>query len=150
MPYAHRLMRKRTAIALATLVGLVLPALAEEKPIELKWKFDKGKTLYQELTTETTQDLKVMGMDVKQKQTLTFNLAWTPIELKDNHWIIKQKFEDVKMEVWIAAVAAPGNNALVESFKALKGSEFKLTVGPDMLVTKVEGHKEFVDKFGTA
>src|SRR5436309_1374456 len=40
--------------------------------VDLKWKFDKDKTFYQEMTTETKQTMKVMGMDITQNQKQTF------------------------------------------------------------------------------
>jgi len=143
----------RTGVALLALSFIALPALAQDKT-ELKWKFEKNKPIYQELTTETTQDMKVMGMDVKQKQKQTFYFSWTPTEVKDGSWIIKQKIEGVKMEIELAGnklaydSTAPGagNNPLADFFKALDGTSFTLTVGPDMRVTKVEGRKDFLDK----
>lgn len=150
-------MFRRVALLVA-FVGFVVPALAQEKdkdkPVNLAWKFEKDKTFYQELTTDTTQDMKVMGMDVKQKQKQTFYFSWTPLEQKDKDWIIRQRIEGVKMEIQIGGNSisfdsqnpGAGNNPLSEFFKALIGSEFKLTVGPDMRVSKVEGRKEFLDK----
>ncbi len=153
-------MVRRSCLAVMFFVGLVLPALAQDKdkPAELKWKFEKGKTFYQELKTETDQKMKVMGMDVNQKQTQTFYFSWTPVEQKDKDWIIKQKIEGVKMDIEIggnkisydSTAANTGNNPLSEFFKALVGSEFTLTVGPDMRVSKVEGRKEFLDKLVAA
>ncbi|MBY0525138.1 MAG: hypothetical protein K2R98_17160 [Gemmataceae bacterium] len=151
-------MLRRSSLIALSLVVLVLPAFAQDKPVEIKWKFEKGKPFYQELKTETSQDMKVMGMDVKQKQTQTFFFSWTPVEQKDKDWIIKQKIEGVKMEIVIGGNTIsydstnPGtaNNPLSEFFKALVGSEFTLTVGPDMKVTKVEGRDEFLKKLVAA
>jgi len=125
---------------------------------DLKWKFEKGKTFYQELTTDTTQDMKVMGMEVKQKQKQTFFFSWTPVEEKDKSWIVKQKIEGVKMEIQLGGNTISydstnppaANNPLAEFFKALIGTEFTLTVSPEMKITKVEGRKEFLDKLVAA
>src|SRR5262249_19749646 len=87
----HVLQRHFRLIPLFLLGLFALPAWAQEGKTELKWKFEKGKPFYQELSTDTTQDIKVMGMDVKQKQKQTFYFSWTPIEQKDKDWIIKQK-----------------------------------------------------------
>lgn len=164
----------RRFFALLMLVGLVLPAASQEKDKEkdkdktevksdgkadLKWKFEKDKAFYQELTTETTQAMKVMGMDVNQKQKQTFYFKWTPLEDKGKEgWVIEQEIIGVKMEIQIGGNTisydstnqAPANNPLADFFKALVGSKFKLTVGPDMKVTKVEGRKEFLDKLVAA
>lgn len=149
-------MLRRTAFAALALFVLVLPSMGQDstKPALLKWEFQKDKTFYQELTTETTQDMKVMGMDVKQKQKQTFYFSWTPLEQKDKDWIVRQKIEGVKMEIQIGGNSISydsqdtkaGNNPLSEFFKALVGSEFKLTIGSDMRVSKIEGRKEFIDK----
>jgi hypothetical protein len=40
----------------------------------------------------------------------------------------------------------PGGNPLAEYFKALVGSEFKLTLSPEMKIVKIEGREEFVKK----
>lgn len=147
--------RHHRLFPLLILAIFALPAWAQEKA-ELKWKFEKGKAIYQELTTDTTQDMKVMGMEVKQKQKQTFYFSWTPVEQKDKDWIIKQKIEGVKMEIEIggnkiaydSTQPGAGNNPLADFFKALVGSEFTLTVGPDMKVTKVDGRKEFIEALG--
>jgi len=60
------------------LVGLLFvvaigPAFAQDaKPVNLSWKFEKDKTFYQKMTTDTTQQMKVMGNDVNQTQKQTF------------------------------------------------------------------------------
>ena len=149
------LMRHHRLFPLLIIGIFALPAWAQEKA-ELKWKFEKDKPIYQELTTETTQDMKVMGMEVKQKQKQTFYFSWKPLEQKDKDWIIEQTIEGVKMEIEIggnkisydSTAQAAGNNPLADFFKALVASEFTITVGPDMKVTKVEGRKEFIDKLG--
>src|SRR5262249_18535561 len=41
---------------------------------------------------------------------------------------------------------ASGNNPLNDFFKALIGSEFTLTLSPDLKVTKIEGREEFIKK----
>jgi hypothetical protein len=126
---------------------------------DLKWKFEKGKTFYQDMTTETKQTMKVMGMDIAQNQKQTFIFAWTPKDQdKDGNWTIQQKIEAVKMDIDIGGnkVAYDSTkdtgtaNPLADFFKALVGSEFTLTVSPDGKVTKVEGRDEFLKKLVTA
>src|SRR5262249_44600534 len=65
------------------------------------------------------------------------------------------KLEAVKMSTEIGGAptkydstepAQAGGNALGEFFKALVGSEFKLTLSPDMKIIKIEGRDEFVNK----
>lgn len=136
------------------LFGLIAPVLGQDA-IELKWKFEKDKPFYQTMTTETKQTMKIMGMDIVQNQAQTFIFSWTPKEQdKDKNWIILQKIEGVKMDVEIAGNKisydstkdTAAGNPLAEFFKALIGSEFKLTVSPDLKVIKIDGRDEFIKK----
>jgi hypothetical protein len=146
-------------IALLILVGLTLPAFAaDDETAELKWKFEKDKTFYQEMSTATKQTMKVMGMDITQNQNQTFYFSWTPKEQKDGNWIVKQKIEGVKMDIEISgnkigydSTKDTGTgSALADFFKALVGSEFTLTISPKMEVVKIEGRDEFVQKLVSA
>jgi hypothetical protein len=150
---------RRCFLAGLMLITLVLPATGQDKDkVDLKWKFEKGKTFYQELTTDTKQDMTVTGMPVSQKQKQTFYFSWTPVEQKDKDWVIKQKIEGVKMEIQIGSNTISydstnketANNPLGDFFKALVGSEFTLTLNDKMKVTKIEGRKEFLDKLVAA
>ena len=123
----------------------------------LAWKFTKDVPFYQEMTTKTIQNIKVQGLDVGQNQEQTFYFKFEPIKQEGDAWVVKQTIEGVKMKIDIAGSpvsydstneAAPGgtNTALSEFFKALKGSQFTLTIGKDMTVQKVEGREEFIKK----
>ena len=50
--------------------------IAEGDKVELKWKFEKDKKIYQEMVTKTSQFMKVMGMEVNQTQEQTFYFSW--------------------------------------------------------------------------
>jgi hypothetical protein len=147
---AHR----HSLVAMLALFVLGLPVAAQDKA-DLKWKFEKDKTFYQTMTTETTQQIKVMNMDMNQKQNQTFYFSWTTLEQdKDKNWIIRQKIDGVKMDIEIGGnkisydSTNPGtaNNPLSDFFKALVGSEFKITLNPDMKVTRIEGRDKFLEK----
>jgi hypothetical protein len=128
--------------------------------VELKWKFEKDKPFYQEMTTKTQQEMKVMGMDVKQTQDQTFYFSWTlKEEDKDKNPVVLQRIEGVKLRIDIAGNPitfdstnpTTANNALAEFFKALVGTEFKLTLDKDsMKVLKVEGRDDFLKKLTQA
>jgi hypothetical protein len=107
------------------------------------------------MTTDTKQTMKVMGMDINQNQAQTFIFSWTPKDTdKEGKTTILQKIEAVKMDIEIGGNKisydstrdTSTGNPLAEFFKALVGSEFRLTVGPDYKVTKIEGREEFVKK----
>ena len=147
---------RRSIAGLAALAILAVVASGQDQktPVKLEWKFQKGKPFYQELKTETKQDMKVMGQEVKQSQTQTVYFSWTPTEQdKDKNWIIKQKIEGVKMDIEIggnritydSTATGASNNPLKEFFSALVGSEFTLTLDTKkMEVTKVEGREAFL------
>jgi hypothetical protein len=136
-------------------VALVVPAFGQDT-VTLKWEFEKGKPFFQELTTETKQTMKVMGMDVTQNQKQTFIFSWTAKEQdKDKNWIVTQKIEGVKMDIEIGGnkinydstnPATGTGNPLADFFKALVGSEFELTISPDMKITSIKGRDEFLNK----
>lgn len=147
------MLRRRYLVGLAVLV-ITMPVLAQEN-VTLEWKFEKGKTFYQDMSTETKQTIKVMGMDITQNQKQTFIFSWTPLEQdKDKNWVIQQKIEAVKMDIEIggnkitydSSKDTGAGNPLADFFKTLVGSEFKLTISPEMKVTKIEGKDEFLKK----
>ena len=135
-------------------LALVVPAFAQDKPVALKWKFEKDKTFYQEMTTVTTQAMKVQGSEVNQKQNMTFYFSWTPKSQDGDNWIIEQKILGVKMQIDIGGTKVdydstkdnPAGNPLGDFFNKLKDSEFKITVNKDNKVIKVEGRDAFVNK----
>jgi hypothetical protein len=101
--------------------------------------------------------MKVMGIEIKQKQKQTFYFGFTPLsqDEKDKNWRVKQKIEGVQIDLQISGQqitydsfkdAQAANNPLADFFKALIGSEFILTITPEMKVTKVDGRDEFLKK----
>jgi hypothetical protein len=128
----------------------------------LVWKFEKDKPFYQKMTTTTKQDISVMGNKVSQTQTQTFYFSWTPEKQDGDTWVLKQKIEGVAMEIDIApnkisydsTKDTTANNPLGEFFKALVGSEFKISVSmpkdKEITITKIEGRDEFLKKLGNA
>jgi len=128
----------------------------------MEWKFEKNKTFYQTMTTNTNQTMKVMNNDVKQDQKQTFYFSWTPLEQdKDGKWTLEQKILGVKMDIDIGGSpirydstgkeSSNASNPLSEFFKALVGSTFKMTLDPKTLkITKIEGREDFVKKLVTA
>jgi hypothetical protein len=152
---------RRYVPAVLCLVGFVLlPAFAaDDKPAALKWKLEKDKPFYQEMTTTTKQKMKVMNSDVNQDQSQTFIFSWTPVSQdKDGNWTIKQKIEGVKMSINIGGSAIDYDstkeggtaNPLSDFFKQLVGSEFTLTLDKDLKVTKIDGRDAFVKKLSAA
>src|SRR5438128_11165170 len=110
------------------------------------------------MRTKTKQTMKIMAMNnITQNNDQTFIFSWTPKEQdKDKNWIIKQKIVGVKMDIEIGGnkinydstnpSASTSNNPLADFFKALEGSEFTLTLSPDMKVLKIDGRDEFIQR----
>jgi hypothetical protein len=149
---------RRSLLALVSVLMLALPAFGQDQA-SLKWKFEKDKPFYQEMTTTTKQTMKVMNSDVVQNQTQTFIFSWTPVSQdKDGGWTIKQTIEGVKMSIDIGGQKIDydstkdtnATNPLGDFFKQLVGSSFTLTLDKDMKVTKIEGRAEFIKKLVTA
>jgi hypothetical protein len=155
-------LQQRGLTALVVLLGLALISLGQDKDqgkakIEgtpLKWKFEKDKTFYQEMKTETKQTMKVMGSEVVQNQDQTFYFSWTPTKVEGDTVTIRQKIEGVKMSIDIggskinydSTAAQPASNPLSDFFKQLVGAEFTLTLDTKtMKVTKIEGRDKFVE-----
>jgi len=153
----------RWSTALFMLAGAALlvslPALAQD---EAKWEwkaFNKdAKPFYQELKTDTTQVMKVMGQEVKQNQNQTFIISWTPLAPdKDGNWVVQQKIIGVEMKIDIGGVNIAynsqddkaGNNPMTDFFKKLLEADLKITIDPKtMTVKKIEGHDELIKKLG--
>ena len=138
------------------------PAEAPGAKTALVWKFTKGQTFYQTMTTTTHQTMRVLNNDVTQTQTQTFYFSWTPTEQTGDDWIISQKIVGVKMDIdlggskitYDSTKTDNPKNALSDFFTALKDTEFKLTINvpkdKPITVTKVEGRQAFLDKLTTA
>ncbi len=144
-------------VAGAALVA-VLPALAQQGD-KWEWKaFAPKSEFYQELKTETTQTMKVMGQEVKQTQEQIFYLKWTGQEpAKDKDLVVQQKIIGVNMKIDIGGVninynsldEKQANNPMTDFFKKLLEADLKLHVDPaKMDVKKIEGHDELVKKLG--
>jgi Family of unknown function (DUF6263) len=129
------------------------------------WKaFDElNKSFWQEMKTDTTQTMKVQGMEVVQKQSQTFYVQWTPKSKDKDCWKVEYKIVGVKMDIQIGGNKIDYDstskdqvpqNPLTDFFKALVGSTFNFTVCSDpkegIRVTDVEGLQGFVQKLAAA
>jgi hypothetical protein len=121
----------------------------------LGWKLEVGKTFYQEMTTDSTQKMTVMGQNITTVQKGTNFLSFTPVDHdKDGNWTVKQKINGLKTEIDIGgnkisfdSTKEEGQaNPLSDFYKGLVGSEFTLTIDKDMKISKIEGRDEFIKK----
>jgi len=160
-------------VVLGFLAGVTLPALAQDKDKDKKddkkdekkgtllaWKFEKDKSFYQTMTTETTQKMKVMNNDVVQTQKQTFYFKYTPKKVEADKAVIEQEITGVKMEIDIGGTKINYDstaddkgqqNPLGDFFKALKGSKFTITLDTKTYaVTEMEGRNDFIKKLVAA
>ena len=158
------MLQRRTLLPLLAALVLAAPSPAQDttKDATLEWKLPKGKTFFQTMSTTTTQNMKVQGSDVVQKQDQTFFFKWevTDVNKDKNTVTLKQKIIGLKMNIDIGgskinydstAKDTNTNNPLNKFFEALNDTEFTLTLNTkDMKVTNIEGHDAFVKKLTEA
>ena len=162
--------RIRLAVAALLASALALTVGAQELKPTLKFKNEKNEfaPVYQEMTTDVVQVIKVQGQDLTQKQNSTFWFQWTPTKeekVKEGNdeftrWTIKQKIEGLKMDIDISGnpikydsrvtdtTGAAGNPGLLDFFKGLKDAEFTVTLGKNYKVEKVDGKDDFIKRLG--
>ncbi len=145
-------------VPLFALLLAVVPQLdvrGQDKGVLLKWKFEKDKSFFQKMTTETKQTMKIASADFNQTQKQTFYFQWTPTKVEDKSVVLTQKIIGVQMDIDIggqkitfdSTKPKQPNNNLNDFFSALKDSEFTITLNTEkMEVTKVDGRQAFIDK----
>jgi hypothetical protein len=153
-------------------VVIAVGAHSDQGSTKPEWKaFDNfddknnGIPFFQEMKTETTQTMKVQGMEVIQTQTQAFLVKWTPKskEKDKNIWTVEFEIVGVKMNIEIGgnnikydstSTDPLPENPLTQFFKTLIGAKFTYTIEKDekegMKVTKVTGVPGFVGKLAAA
>jgi len=117
------------------------------------FKKDAG-AFFQEVDTNTTQIMKVMGQDVKQVQKQTFYIQWTPLDAdKEGNFQVQQEIKAVKMNIDIGgntitfdstAGDKQPKNPMTDFFNALMKQKLTFVVSPSLEVKKIEGREEFI------
>jgi hypothetical protein len=139
-------------VLLLTLASVSAPT-PEAKAV-YKWQFEKGKTFYQEVTTETRQTMKVMGNNVAQTQKQVFLFSFTPQRREGDGWVVREVIEGVKAEIDVGGTKIAydstkeeaGDNPLAGFFKALVGTDFTLVLDGNTKVVRVEGVEALAHK----
>lgn len=117
-----------------------------------KWKFEKGRPFYQEVTNDVDQTMKVGGQDVKMAQRHTFVYCFTPVKQDGDEWVLRQTIEALKMEVDVGGnkivfdstkpEASDTVLSLAKFYKAMVGWECRLTLDGNRKVIRLEGAEE--------
>src|SRR5262249_49522912 len=115
----------------------------------------EGKSFFQELKTETTQKMKVMGQEIEQKQDQTFVIEWTPKKKEDGNYVVVQKIVGIKMNIDIGgnkiqydSTAKNPKNPMTDFFDQLLKQELTFYITPELKVKDVKGREEFVKSLG--
>jgi hypothetical protein len=115
----------------------------------------KSPPFWQEVTTETIQNMTVMGQQVKQEQKQTFYIKWTPKEGDAKKLVVEQQVVAIKMNIDIGgnkiafdSTVPPGKqakNPMTDFFTALMAQTLTFTINADdMKVTDIKGREEFI------
>ena len=122
----------------------------------LLWKaFRPQAVFYQELVTSTTQEMLIMGQEIRQKQTQTFYLKWTAgAKTTEGNHVVTLAIIGLKMNINIGGNTISYDstedkqpqNPMSDFFKALLGMKLKLTISPQMEVVNIEGPEQFIQK----
>jgi hypothetical protein len=113
------------------------------------------KPFYQELTTKTEQNMKVMGQDIQQKQEQTFVIEWTPDKKDGDNYVVHQRIVGVKMKIDIGgnkisydSTDKNPKNPMTDFFEQLTKQKLTFVIDPKLEVKEVKGRKEFIDALG--
>lgn len=115
----------------------------------------KSAPFWQEVTTETIQNMTVMGQQVKQEQKQTFYIKWTPKEGDAKKYVVEQQVVAIKMNIDIGGnkiafdSTVPPNkqakNPMTDFFTALMAQTLTFTINADdMKVTDIKGREDFI------
>lgn len=152
--------RVRLAVAAVLCVALGATVSAQEKQA-FQLRLEKGKDVFQKVSTEVKQVIKVQGQDLTQQQKSEFFFKWTPEKQEGDNWTLKQKVEGLMMSIDLSgnpivydstkkdATGSAGNPGLMDFFKNLEGSEFTVNWdAKNSKVLSVAGKDEFIKKLG--
>ncbi len=116
--------------------------------------FEDKAGFYQEVDTNTTQKMKVMGQDVTQVQEQKFYIKWTPLGKDKGDYKVEQKIEAVKMKIDIGgnqiafdSTIPPDKqqkNPMTDFFNALLKQKLTFIISPNMEIKSIEGRDEFI------
>src|SRR5262249_17448544 len=126
------LMLRRCFVALLVTAALAVSARAQAT---LKWELKKGDQFYIKTVSNTKQSLKIQGQkEIKQPDTEQTVVLGFKVEDKSADGIVfKETVEELTFK---AAGGEP------QSFTAIEGATFTVTLSPKGEITKFEGHDD--------
>jgi RNA polymerase sigma factor (sigma-70 family) len=126
--------------------------------LPFRWKFEKNKAIFQDVTVETNQSMKVLGNDSKQTQKQTMVFRWTPVEQDERqNWTLRLAIEQIELQIDIGGnridydSRKPAKDLrLADSLEALVGQELRIKMGPDYKILEIQGKQEMLAKLNKA
>jgi hypothetical protein len=143
---------------LAGLIALTVSAPLPPKPA-YQWKFEPGRTFYLEMTTDTRQEMSVLGQKIPQTQSQVFVFSLTPErQLPDGTWLLRQRIVGVRFSMdlggtkleYDSARADNAKNPLADFMANVVGADFGLQLERTKGVVAVEGRERFLARLGDA
>jgi hypothetical protein len=111
--------------------------------VTLAWKLNEGDRFYLEEKTTAAQNLTFMGRDVKQGLEQTRVTRFTVLKRKpDNSLVLEEKIETVRAKL---TGKVPITAKLLRD---LEGATFRITLNPQLRVTRFEGYETLMKKLG--
>jgi Family of unknown function (DUF6263) len=132
----------RTAFALALAVALVPVARADE-PVALKWNLKEGETLFAKSVSDMDMIMNLLGNDVEVKIKMTGVQRFKVLSAKQGETKIEMTLLAMEMKMDAAGMELPGAGDLTDK---VKGATVTAVLNDEFEVTKLEGHKKFLDK----
>jgi hypothetical protein len=137
-----------SATGLTVLLALTAGAPLPDRSI-FRWQFEPGRSLVFEQTSEVEQEMTVNGATLTQSQQQVFRLRLTPVrDLGNDRWILAFQVEGCRMEIKMQGNTfsfdsdkPDPNSPLAGFFKALVGTELRLTYDRAQGIVAVEGRE---------
>jgi len=124
---------------------------------ELRWRFQPGKTFYQEITIDGRQTTTAKDGQMPIRILQTLYVAWTPLQLRpDRSWVVRQQILGMSMVVhangrqvsYDSANPAASPRELADGIEPLINAEFLFVINPQMKTIQVSGLRELFSRMG--
>ena len=96
-----------------------------------------------EISTESTQRMQVVNQDMHQQQKQSFRFRWIVLgQDHDKNWLLSQQVEGCQLDIAVGAQRV----RLANFCQALVGTQFSVTLSPQLSVVKIEGRDRLVNR----
>jgi RNA polymerase sigma factor (sigma-70 family) len=137
------------------------PKQSEDKDagVVLEWKFTLNRPIHQDTTIEVDQIIKTQGQVVKQKQSHSYYIVWTPMENLGDSWRFRLTIQGLRLKLSNGDVSSltfdstkdqESDRSLFNYFEALIGAEFTVTLNKEWKVQNVDGREAILKKHANA